>query len=631
MKIIGSAVMQTRSLRGSIPQPRSLGLIMLFVGCLAWPEAAVGQRPIYGVSTDEVDPRALFANPALLTFQRAKVGLGAKSYHFGLGDAGLSDLGQGYMVVSAPALWRDFLGGGLGVQYFSSPIYRRTRIALGTSFRFLRFASVGGDAGFMQVSYNQSNFQLEEPNDPVFAGGTSKAAPTFSVGAFVNPFHFLSFSVGIRDINNPNVNLGSGQSVPLQEPYGGVTFSWGPFRSTLEVINGIRTGGTGWQTHLEYFFTGDSFLRLSSYAMGSEGLPNIGQVEAHVRVFGPFSVQYAYELPPDLSGASALSGLSTGSHQLGFVYDFGRRSPSQDVVSPAFPLAIEQPTEDITPPEPRAYLSAADEQITISEKIITLEVDPALSESEHGVGNLSALDAEMLASSLAVAEALPAAPPGIAPLIDVPEAERLSPEYEDVLQDVGRDLAEGEGTFEIIADPSAAQRGERVRDVLVEQGGAMDDRVRIDVANLALLESLLSGEPSDPPDPSPNQIRVREPGQTTFRVYFFYMDASVVSDWSFTLYDAMGSVVRRVDATMPGVTQSSFGLTWEWDRTNEEGEPIEPGYYQGRFEWTTATGETRESNVHQVMVLKRVRHVTYRIMDRPTEVEGTPERLILRR
>lgn len=348
---------------------RRYGKIAPVLGVLLvlWANApARAQQLIEGPVTSLLDSKSLLANPALLPFHRSALAVGVNVYHLDLGDeGGLFNQGfrQGFLTLSTPHLFNQYVGVGVTVQYFDSPIFRRGLFGVQLATRILPFLAIGGNLAGYSISYNESNFDLVDPGDPVFERGTGKMVVTASVGFFAQPSPYLSVAAGARNVNEPNVSLIDDAVVAHRELFGGLSLTTGPVRSTFEVIE--QQGTLEGRAFLEFFTTGGTFLRGGGRFDTDQMDFYAGQVEVQLRIAGGISVNYSFDLP-----ISNLRGNSFGSHQLTIILGLGSPSLRPPVLLPKRSLDVQDLEADLE----RVYLTADLESIRVYEERVVRRI-----------------------------------------------------------------------------------------------------------------------------------------------------------------------------------------------------------------------------------------------------------------
>ncbi len=591
--------------RQRVPFRRLLAVAAVSLLCWGGASPAHAQQPLMGPSLSMEDPMAVFANPAILSFQRARLALGAKAYHLGVSEAGGVPLRQGAFVLSTPFFLSDRFGAGALVQYFDSPIFQRTSIGLGVSARVLQFVSVGAQLAAFNLSYDAANFIEFDPADPVFAGGYSRTVVNASLGAYAQPLPALSLSLGVRNANSPDLSL-LGDGVLLSpEPFIGAGYTVGPMRGLLELVGTPYGPETRWS--IEAVSLAGSYLRFSSNAAFDQG-----RIEGLLHVGGPISVSYGYELP-----FGALGGATNGSHTLSFVYEFGRTPDLPDpIVPPAFLYTTELPALDPVL-RPRVYTSATSDYLRYYEQIIVRQIDGDV--PEEALRQLTRADLGAIDSVLVARPPVYVPAPVEDPNDRVVMTGSYSSQYEASLREAGRVVGRDESqTLRVTAPSGDMLRATGVRNRLVAQGIPED---RIELAP-ALADSMLEPATRESFLPEVTTLRL-EPAETV--LYFLGANQDgVAADWEVRVEDVEGRVVK----SFAGAGAVPDQLGWDW--IDDNGVVIAPGVYQYRMTWTDRQGERHASNRRTLYVQKFLRKTTVRVTREPDVLRQEADRIELR-
>lgn len=568
----------------------SLWMLVLIL-LLPLPQRAVAQELLLGPSMSLEDASSQFANPAVISFQRSRVALGAKAYHLGLSNSGGVPLRQGYALYSSPFFLSDRYGLGVHVQYFDSPIY--SRMAAGASFsaRILQFLSVGIRIEALNLSYNQDEFVGFDPADPVFANGFGKTVLNSTIGVFAQPLPHLRLGAGLRNVNRPDVSLGNdGFRQPI-ESFLGIGYGIGPAMALFEVVdtfNGVDT-----RFGVEAVATSGSFLRLTSNTAFE-----LGRLEGQLHVGGPISIHYGYELPLGDLGPS-----SNGSHTFSVVFDFGRVPDLPDPVNiPSYFYSNGLP--QITPQvAPKVYISASTDYVRFYEQQIVRKISESV--PDEALKQLTRQDLGMLDSSFVQAQV-----PVIEEVVDDVSKEvtlqgSYSPLYQASIRELGRALAsKAMRALKISGSANQLMKAAGVRNRLVNDAAAPEDRITIAVdrtgasqeAGASIQDLLIPRE----------DMVMYEPDHT---VLFFNSTSALqnVQSWEMKITDLDGQIVK----TFQGTDVLPANLTWDWRADN--GHHIAPGVYRYDLTWVDPFGETFRSNERKLYVQKMLRKITIEV------------------
>jgi hypothetical protein len=585
--------------------------VLLLGGVLALPAQA--QRYIVGPATGLDDAKSLLANPALVSFHRSKVALGAKAHYLGLSNNGGAPLRQGFVTASTPFLFRDRLGLGGQIQYFDSPIFSRSALGVSASGRILRFLSVGVRVSALNLSYNESEFVGVEPGDPVFEAGLGKTTFTSAVGLFAKPLPNLNLSVGVRGLNKPDLSL-VGAGVPAHRTwFGGAAYGWKAFRLRAEVATGRY--GLESLVALEAYSTDGSYLRL-----GSNPQFTAGEVEAQLHVGGPLSINYNYGLP-----LSDIRTTTSGSHQFSIVYEFGRTPDLPDPPPPP-PLMLAADAPAVQPEfAPKLYLTADDEYLQHFEKRIERDIRVP----DAALRSLSRDDLGVLDSSFAAQRGRVPSDP----VPRIPEnlrmADLLSSTYDSSLTALEAELAQDSARSVAVKGRGPEQvKAIGLRNRLVRQGRVRPDQVRVMTPTAGADSVRARRRPVDPRMVQPlEQLSILNPESTTLYLLHPYLGQDAAQgngSWELEVEDSAGAIVR----SFTGLGPPPPTLTWDW--SDDSGEPLDHGVYRYRLTWTGPDGEQLQSNERTLYVRQVVRKVTIEVTQDPTVLEQPADDMEIR-
>ena len=553
--------------------------------------SVAAQDLLLGPSMSLEDASSQFANPAVISFQRSRVALGAKAYHLGISNSGGVPLRQGYALYSSPFFLSDRYGLGVHVQYFDSPIY--SRMAAGASFsaRVLQFMSVGVRIEALNLSYNQNEFVGFDPADPVFANGFGKTVLNTTIGVFAQPLANVRLGAGFRNVNRPDLSLGNdGFKQPI-ESFLGIGYGIGPAMALFEVVdtfNGVDT-----RFGVEAVATSGSFLRLTSNTAFE-----LGRLEGQLHVGGPISIHYGYELPLGDLGPS-----SNGSHTFSVVFDFGRVPDLPDPVNiPSYLYSNGLP--QITPQlAPKVYISASTDYVRFYEQQIVRKISENV--PEEALRQLSRKDLGVLDSAF-VQQEFPEAEEVLDDIsTEVALQGSYSPLYQASIRVLGEALAsQAMKALKISGSADQIMKAAGVRNRLVNDEAAPEDRITIAVdrtgdspSNGPGIQDLLTPR---------EDLVMFEPDHT---VLFLNSTNALenVQSWEMKIADMDGQIVK----TFQGNDVLPANLTWDWRDDNRH--HIAPGVYRYDLTWVDSSGKEHRSNERKLYVQKMLRKITIEV------------------
>ncbi|MEX0780871.1 MAG: hypothetical protein WD037_14110 [Balneolales bacterium] len=532
------------------------------------------------------DITTLLANPALISFQRPRFGTGVKAHHLGLITNSGSALTQGYATISTPDLWKS-LGAGFNMQHFNSPIYRQSNFSIAASARLFRYVAIGGQLTAFNISYNRDNFRLDETDDPVFRQGYGKTTMNSSIGLFTQPTEYLGFSLGVRNLNEPNISL---KGDDVKEPrtfYAGFSFVQGAFRSLFEIIK--EKQDLEGMIFLEAFSGTGDYVRAGS----NHHLDKI-ITEGQLRIAGPLSVNYQYTLP-----LSSMLGPSLGSHMFSLIYDFGG--------SPKLPRKVSPPRSRVTFEKPnlsanvesRVFLSSRTDTLTVYEKKITREVDDGV--SDQALANVSMYDLGAMDSSFVTEDQNYPAEQVMLSSNDQEFRELLSAEYNRFIQSIGQDTGED---ISLISDTTQLKRAMGIRNRILDESRATGDAINIETPSFdSARDSLMYNTPVRRDQIiSSEEITILDPEELEFQLNTT-SQAVPARNWELTIKN-QDVVVKTIAGTgnIPAVVK--------WDWLDHSGNVIQPGIYVCRIHWQREDGSLRLSNQYALYVQKIQRNIT---------------------
>lgn len=559
-----------------------VGLLLL---SLSAGRVASAQQLMLGPSMSLEDAAGQFANPAILSFQRAKLAMGAKAYHLGLGSAGGAPLRQGYVLLSSPFFFSNRFGVGAQAQYFDSPIYSRISVGASLSARILGYLSAGVRLETLSLSYNQSEFVGFDPADPVFADGYGKTVLNASIGLFAQPMPNLRLSAGVRNLFRPDLSLAGDGIRQNMEPFVGVGYGIGPAHALVEIydtFNGIET-----RFGVEAVSTAGSFIRFSSTSQFEAP-----RLEGQLYIGGPLSVQYGYELP-----LGELGPASNGSHTFSVIFDFGR--------SPALPTPVVLPTffyesgiSNLTPQlAPKVYISASTDYVRFYEQQIERTVDRDVPQA--ALQQLTAEDLVVLDSTFASGASTLNPNQPLSTNDSVVLQGSYSPLYEASIRALGQSVASDDAMqVKVVGSDNKAMKAAGIRNRLVQEEAVPASRI-----------SVLRADPgaAGPRSIVPSESRViYEPSQAVLYINRAYVQ-EVVQRWELVIVNADDEPVK----VFSGNNALPDQLAWNW--TDENGELIAPGIYRYRLRWVEENGRLHESNERKLYVQKLLRKITIQV------------------
>jgi hypothetical protein len=562
------------------------------------------QQFISGPSMGLDDAKSALRNPATISFHRPQLALGVKAHHLGISNKSGVPLRQGFLAGSTPFLVADRIGFGGSVRYFDTPIFKKRAFGASITGRIFRFLSVGIRASALNLAYNQSEYTGVNPNDPVIGGGAGKTTITGTAGIFAKPLPNLNLAVGGRNLNRPNLAVGSENEFRAQpEFFGGVSYAFKSVRARAEVSSGQY--GVDVRVGVEAYSTDGSYIRA-----GSDASFNNARIEGQLHVSGPFSVNYQYNVP-----TSDLRGPSSGSHQFTVLYEFGRSPEVPEMPSPPSLLMEADRSEVEASMEPRLRISSEYEVLQHVEKRVEREINVP----EEVLRNVSREALGRLDTSLTADRGRT---PG-RPVQDIPDhvkmTDVLSAEYDSSLVQIGRRLdEESPQSLEILKKRRDSVKAYALYNRLRSEEGLRPDQIRL----LSPADSVQSFSPQGRDLPRQESLSILNPESTNLTLLFPYLEEEN-GLWTITVTDRSGGVVR----TFSDSGRPPRRINWDW--TDDGGEPLDQGIYTFQFEWEGPSG-TYQSNQQKISVQKTLRKITIEVMSSPEALDEPADALEFR-
>jgi len=319
--------------------------------------------PIGYSAADLGDSRSLFINPAVLSFQDPFFLAGARVLHFGVSENDLA-YRQTYVSLTTPE-WK-FRGLGLGLrgQFLNLPILGGGGAQALASYKLADRAAIGASLGFLTQTFDRSQYDSEALQDPFLANLNSKVVADVGVGVLVRANRHLTVGAGLNHLTRPNIAYGEVKAnLPIEWNLGAV-IGMGFFRAGV--------GFTRRDDRVTPLFAVETFrpaLGFVKLGFGSE----TASLEGQVHVMRGVNLSYRYEYP-----LSDLRLASSGSHELGVVFNFRRRASLHEPqwLEPEFATS---PTID---PRNDFVVESVFDTLLIVDKHITRTIDDQITQQE---------------------------------------------------------------------------------------------------------------------------------------------------------------------------------------------------------------------------------------------------------
>lgn len=565
------------------------------------------QNIVVGNPAEISDFKSAFVNPGIVSFQDAQLALGGKFFHLGFVEEQTSPFRQGFVSLALPSAFSQEVGFGIQAQYFNTPLYSQSNIAFTLSKRFNHIYSFGVKFNLFSRAFNRDNFDLVDPDDPVFRNGTSLWAGSFGAGVAMFPSPYVTLGIGIDHINRANISLNNDNVYQPFKGYLGAVFSFGLLQAS--VSTSYEEGRWLPRTSI-----GSRKQELGFIMLGYS--ENALQAEAQVRVSGPFSLNYSYEYT-----LFDNEGFGQGSHQFTLIHDFGReRNLPKFEVPEQFLLEFHPPDRTLEE-EARFYVYPSVEKLHIIEKKIHRTIDPELTSAQ--LAQLSAFDIGVLDTSRSEPYL-----PFERDSVDLGKVSAsvdasLSADYENFITNVkNRKLKTNIITSKETYLRAAGLRHHFGADSLSVHRLAFLEPVYQSVQDSILATRKLGTQPIKPQE---SVTRLSE-NSTTFQI----VPVSVLGkpkDWQFVVEDANG---RRIKA-FQGSGSPPVELEWDW--RDDAGKLVMPGVYNYYLEWRDHKNIDYRSDVKHIAVEKLIRNISIEISNKPkdTGVDADEINIILKK
>ncbi|MFQ5650785.1 MAG: type IX secretion system membrane protein PorP/SprF [bacterium] len=571
---------------------------------------ARGQNLIVANPAEVRDFRAGFVNPGVIAFQEAHAALGGKIFHLGFVDGQGTPFRQGYVSLALPTGISDEMGLGLQAQYFSTPLYSQSNLSFLISRRLQNKYAFGIRFNLFSRSFNQENFDLVDPDDPVFRNGTTQWGGTFGAGVVILPLPFLSLGIGIDHINRANISLTNDDVYQPFRAYLGGTVDFGSVQATFSTSYGEGR----WLPKASVSTT----FRHQGYAMVGVS-ENALQAEGQWRISGPLSLNYNYEYT-----LFDNQGVGQGSHAVTLVHEFDRKpSLPKFEIPEAFRAEFQPPDRGMAGESPFYVYSVVD-KMEIIEKKLTRVIDPGLTQEQ-----LTQLTLHELG------------------VLDSSRAENASP-YEQQAVDLGRipatletTLSEGYQTFVKEVSEEINESGARARVITPKETYLRAAGLRryfsvdsLDSERLAFIEPVYKSrrdslyatqKVGDRPIKPFESLVTLSPAVTTFQIT--PVARVHPQQWRLVIKDNHVREVWRFE----GVGRPMSEMQWDW--RDAWGKVVQPGVYSYALEWEDESGETRTTEKKYITVQKLLRHIRIEVTNqqKDTGVEADEIEIILKR
>lgn len=560
---------------------------------------AKAQNLIIANPAEDTDFKSLFVNPAILSFHQSHLAVGGKLFHLGFVDNQSSPFRQGFVSLALPFGLTSQMGLGIQGQYFNTPLFSQSDISFLLSRRFKHNMALGLKFNIFSKSFNQNNFDLVDPDDPVFRNGTSLWAATFGVGFFMYPLSNLSIGVGIDHINRANISLNNDNVYQPLKGYIGAVLQYGLLRAAFSASYEEgrwlprTTIGTG-MTNLGYLMLGYNQRAF--------------EAEAQLKVTGPLSINYRYEYT-----LFDNEGIGQGSHQVSLIHEFGHKKHLPKFEVPDQLLLEFQPPDKTYVQETKFYIYPTVESLDIIEKRLTRKIDPGL--DPRAVAQLSEFDVGILDGSRDE-KTLPfkKQPVDVGRIPARVEA-NLTPQYDAFLRDTAQRQQDSTATHtNIITPKNAYLRAAGLKKYFLNDSLTARNLTFIEPKYESYEDSLRASRKIIGGDiQNTEHLKSLSAPSTTFEI----IPVSQVTpprQWQLLVQNSRKETIR----TFTGAGMPDVAVQWDW--RDESGQLIVPGMYGYFLEWQDSQRNWHQTEERFISVQKIVRHITIEITNKQKDI-----------
>ncbi|MGH7456643.1 MAG: type IX secretion system membrane protein PorP/SprF, partial [bacterium] len=332
------------------------------------------------------------------------------------------------------------------------PIYNQSYVSVAVSRRYRHLFSVGLKAGMLSKSYDRNEFNLVDPDDPVFKDQKGFTRLDLGAGVTFWPIPAVSISLSSDHLNVPNVALGQRAFRLRVENHLALAYHFGNVQTALITQRDQQNWRAGGFVQVDDPARG--FLRLGYDKLGV-------QMEGRLQLYGPMSLNYSLNYP-----TTDLRGETSGSHEFGLVFEFDRLFQLPKLEQPPeFRYTFGTPAA-YEPSGPRAYIRAENDVLEITAKRLQRIIAPDV--PVQALAALSGYDLGVFDSSFVA----PTLPLNLAP-VNADTSAKLTGLYSNAYWHSLRQLSESMtqkpiSQATIVASPFANPRAVALRNYLLQ-------------------------------------------------------------------------------------------------------------------------------------------------------------------
>lgn len=537
--------------------------------------------------------QAHLLNPAITSYQHNMIQLGMRIYHLGFIDGSAARFRLNYFSLVLPRILPAELAFAAHVQSLSMPIYNQSYVSVAVSRRYRHLFSVGLKAGMLSKSYDRNEFNLVDPDDPVFKDQKGFTRLDLGAGVTFWPMPAVSISLSSDHLNVPNVALGPRAFRLRVENHLALAYHFGNVQTALITQRDQQNWRAGGFVQMDDPARG--FLRLGYDKLGV-------QMEGRLKLYGSVSLNYSLNYP-----TADLRGETSGSHEFGLVFEFDRLFQLPKLEQPPeFRYAFGTPAA-YEPSGPRAYIRAENDVLEITAKRLQRII--AADVPVQALASLSGYDLGIFDSSFVA----PTLPLNLAPFVNADTSAKLTGLYSNAYWHSLRQLSESVtqqpiSQATIVAGPFANPRAVALRNYLLQSAPLGMSHIQMGQPQFAnRLDSLRFHRRASNRIIVPREeVTVLNPSAAIFHITTANFSSLPVR-WQLTVEKETGGTVWK----MEGQGRIPQQLVWNWKDNN--GKLLAPGYYRYFITWQAAGDVTFSSHEQKFYVKKFQRTVTIHV------------------
>ncbi len=564
------------------------GLLLVALAAIAQGQPNIAQ-PVGNSAVDLSDYRTIYINPAALAFQDPFFQAGVRVLHVGA-DASNFAYRQTFVSIATPETQFNRFGAGLRGQFLNLPVVSGGGAQAVASYKFFDNFALGASVGFLAQSLDKSQFDEQAQRDPFLAKLGSKFIADLGLGGIWKVNRFLTLGMGLNHLTRPNIAYGAAESrLPLEWHVGGVV-GMGFFRA---IVNISRQ-----EQRLLPLVAVESFrpdLGLLKLGFGSDLISFEGQI--HVKRGVNLSYRYEYPL-------NDLRLASSGSHEIGLVFNFMRRASLQspDWIKEDF---VQKDTTDYR----KVFVAeSAFDTLLIIDKHIKRTIDTLITRQELAElpeailvssdslePNLSFIGAGLMISKLGGLNGANGHADKHQDSLEIMNALKVnhSEHYLDELRQLAMRLKQDPTFHTRIVVPSDMTRAKLLL-AYMSLFVNLTDRLEIAMRD----RDYLSGKLGSKNIPSEVFYRTLNVAADTFKFHIRSPKLRMrIISWSLMIEDARGSIFHSYSGNS---NQIPVRYVWDWRVSN--GQIISPGNYYYYIRWSAEDGKTYVSEKYPLTV-----------------------------